>query len=1264
MKLLTMVDYMNFVTLNIRGLGGKQKSKAVLDWLRNNSKGVTFLQETHSDEFLMEKWRKYWKGELYCAHGNTNSKGVAILFHPSLAVEVLDTIEDKNGRYLIMRVKLKDEILVFANCYLPTKNNEREQCSVLREIVDILNTFSDDTLVIGGDFNVALNPLLERSGGRIELNESKKFRQEMNGMLMSLKLEDIVRNTAPEDKLFTWHNKTMGISTRLDYWFLSENILNRVSNCKIQTALYTDHDLVRFCLSPLESFDKRGPGYWKFNVSYISDPVYVTQIKDVIKESYDSVKHYTDKGFVWDYIKMEIRNLSIKYSKKRSSEQRRHELILNTRLANLQKEYSIGGNINKLEEISIIRKELEGIQTNKTNGAIMRSRIQNIEEGEKNTAYFLSLEKKNSQIKSITHLRRIDNTIASGKAAVSNEILSFYETLYSEPADSTDAFDQAFLSNGGNTLTQNEQGSCDGLITEGECLAALKKLKNRKTPGIDGLPAEFYKMFWVDIKKIVLSSMNFAFANNSLSLDQRRGLISLVPKKDKDRQFLKNWRPIALLTTDYKLIAKCLASRIVQVIDKLIACDQTGYIKGRYIGENIRTVQDMISYLKFKNESGILLLIDFEKAFDTVRWSFIDKALKTFNFGNSFRKWVEVLYTNIQSAVLNNGYLTNFFTPQRGVRQGCPLSVYLFILVAELLAISIRANREIQGIQIKNTEIKISQLADDTSIFVKGPDSIPHIFQTLTEFSSCSGLKANVDKTKLYNIGTTEIPNHAMGGFHFAKDDIVLLGITITTDEQKSVDKNFTPRLRAIQNILKQWSRRKLSLKGKITIINALALSLIVYPTSVLATPLIVLEEINRLLYDFLWDGKRPKIAAKVIESSVHLGGLKMPNIFLKVKAWQLSWLQRAYSKPNVNWVLIVNELLPNIKLPELLHCDINVNNPFIETLPAFYKDIISTWCRIKEQYCSENEQNIFHRTLWLNKNITVDGKDIFWNTWYKGGIMYIKDILNANNTFMTAEELHARYGVQTNFLSILQIRQSLPYNWRLFLTRQNINDQTEPKIFLKLRSKLIPLTGYKSFQFYQMLKNIEEKHTVPKCIGKWNEVFNIDIKDWGEIFLKPFTVCRSTRMQSFQYRLLHRVITCNHWLYNARLKDSPNCDTCLVDDNLLHFFINCIHVQDFWTSFKQWWAEVTSQPQQLSQQDIMFGVKKSNKYYQSVNNVLILANKFIHDSNMVSRTKVSFHAFLTSLKLHLWYEKQICVKNSEQALFEKKWNWLIEQLE
>ena len=150
---------------------------------------------------------------------------------------------------------------------------------------------------------------------------------------------------------------------------------------------------------------------------------------------------------------------------------------------------------------------------------------------------------------------------------------------------------------------------------------------------------------------------------------------------------------------------------------------------------------------------AIILLIDFEKAFDSISWSFLDKALAKFNFGSDFRKWVKVLYANSESAVINNGYFTRFFKLERGVRQGCPLSVYLFILVVELLACEIRNNTLIKGIPLINCELKISQMADDTTIFLKEENSIPVLFDVLKKFAICSGLKTNIEKTKAYNFG-------------------------------------------------------------------------------------------------------------------------------------------------------------------------------------------------------------------------------------------------------------------------------------------------------------------------------------------------------------------------------------------------------------------------------------------------------------------------------------------------------------------------------
>jgi hypothetical protein len=128
----------------------------------------------------------------------------------------------------------------------------------------------------------------------------------------------------------------------------------------------------------------------------------------------------------------------------------------------------------------------------------------------------------------------------------------------------------------------------------------------------------------------------------------------------------------------------------------LIEPDQTGYVKGRYIGENLRLISDVLMLSNLKKIPGLLLLIDFEKAFDSIEWDYIDKTLETFNFGPDFRKWVNVFYSNSQSSVLNNGFASEWFYLERSVRQGCPLAPFLFVLVVELLAIAVRSDPDVR----------------------------------------------------------------------------------------------------------------------------------------------------------------------------------------------------------------------------------------------------------------------------------------------------------------------------------------------------------------------------------------------------------------------------------------------------------------------------------------------------------------------------------------------------------------------------------------
>jgi hypothetical protein len=300
---------------------------------------------------------------------------------------------------------------------------------------------------------------------------------------------------------------------------------------------------------------------------------------------------------------------------------------------------------------------------------------------------------------------------------------------------------------------------CDELITKKEIGEALKGLKNGKSPGSDGFTADFYKFFWAMLHPALFDSLTNALEKGQLSIDQKRGIINLIPKKDKDPRLLKNWRPISLLNTDYKIITKLLANRVKQVLPSVINSDQVAYLKKRFIGQNIRTILDIMGYTKLMDKEGIIAFLDFEKAFDTINWDVIYNVLLLFNLGPTFISWVKVIYKESEACVTNNGFSSPFFKLHRGVRQGFPLSAYLFIMVVELLAHKIRKSKNIKGIMIGDTEIKLVQIADDTTMFVEDSNSLQNNFNLLKAFEQYAGLRLNKMKTEAMWVGKS-INNH------------------------------------------------------------------------------------------------------------------------------------------------------------------------------------------------------------------------------------------------------------------------------------------------------------------------------------------------------------------------------------------------------------------------------------------------------------------------------------------------------------------------
>ena len=185
-----------------------------------------------------------------------------------------------------------------------------------------------------------------------------------------------------------------------------------------------------------------------------------------------------------------------------------------------------------------------------------------------------------------------------------------------------------------------------------------------------------------------------------LSTSQRQAAIKLIEKKERDKRFIKNWRPISLLNVDYKIIAKALATRLKETLPKLISFQQTTYVKNRFIDEGGRLISDKLETSESLNLKSYTATVDIEKAFDSLSHYFLLACLKKYGYGNYFIKLVEILLECQESCIINGGNTTNNFKLQKGARQSNPISIYLFILCLGTVLIPIKANKRVKGMNI------------------------------------------------------------------------------------------------------------------------------------------------------------------------------------------------------------------------------------------------------------------------------------------------------------------------------------------------------------------------------------------------------------------------------------------------------------------------------------------------------------------------------------------------------------------------------------
>ena len=317
--------------------------------------------------------------------------------------------------------------------------------------------------------------------------------------------------------------------------------------------------------------------------------------------------------------------------------------------------------------------------------------------------------------------------------------------------------------------------------------------------------------FWFCFTKRTKFRINYIHFKESivyeseLTSSQKQAVITLIEKRGKDKRFIKNWRPISLLNIDIKIASKALAMRLKKIINKPIAYDQTAYVQGRYIGESIRVIQDLIDFADLGEQEGLILSSDSEKAFDSVDHNFWFSVLRKFGFGPCFIQWVKTLLCRSESRIMNNGCSIAYFSLHRGTRQGDPLSPYLFILVLEILFIQVRSNTDILGFTIEDIPLKLSTYADDVYYFLRDITSLQVIFQLFSNFQEFSSLKVNLDKCEACWTGASKLNTDTPLGCSWVSltnGSIRVLGNFISYNDLMAHQLNFLNIIPTVKDLL------------------------------------------------------------------------------------------------------------------------------------------------------------------------------------------------------------------------------------------------------------------------------------------------------------------------------------------------------------------------------------------------------------------------------------------------------------------------------
>ena len=881
---------------------------------------ISCLQETHViNNFALSQ---FFKGTAIIDNGERNQKGVCVLIPEGL--RVLESRVSGIGRWAIAAVSAsKDSTLcmLVASIYAP--NGHREARMFFQDLFQALDDFSDEMAAksfevhqaVAGDFNCVLD-YATGSQNRAYSPAERDLAVLIKDMMSDRSLCEADKSNS-QNNSFTWRRGLC--CSKLDYIFLTPLLHTNVTECNTRWYEHGhsyDHACVGVKIASVQKAE-RGRSFPKLFCSDISAETDKVWIKEQLEKiSAECLPHWNPLLRL-DYTKsmLRVKVLELRKMKTRTCSSDTIKDKINAISANPILTRS------EIDNIESLRVELARAEETEAEILRIKAGVKWRENGEKSTKYFLGRFKART-VAATMNLLRAGRQVITGTKNLLTFVQIFYRQLYNSPAPprlADERFVEAFLSLCPR-LEFEDRRTLANPLDIAELKSSLQSCSD-SSPGLDGIPYSFYKLFPDQLLPLVLDAWKYSLQTGELAMSHRQSCVTLLPKKGKDLSVLGNWRPISLSACDLKIITKAYANRLKLVLPKVLSESQAAYVPGRDISFNNRLLNHAKAYIRRQAEDFCVVSLDAKKAFDSVDHRYLERVLAAYDFPPEFIKVFKTLYSNLESVVQVNGSISTPFKISNGVKQGDALSCGLFVLAIDPLIRNLTANDHVEGLLLpvntyESVEVKVLAYADDVTIVCRNGNLQP-IFTEYERLSKVSGLHLNADKTEILNLKESynQLSRVMYMGLNYEigrANKIKICGMTIAKDEEQEYVENVVSRISIMESIVTSWGRRHLTINGRMLLAKSFLLSQIVFPSQYVTILSKDIKKIERLIYSFVNGSRRlygpEQISRKYIKADRQHGGLNGVDVSSFISALAFRQFGKA-SKLNRNLNLLQSSL-------------------------------------------------------------------------------------------------------------------------------------------------------------------------------------------------------------------------------------------------------------------------------------------------------------------------------------------------------------------